>query len=75
MDYYKRFSELEKNYFDAYAYDTIWSLGYVYQSKYSFNQLNMKQIVDEIDFIGATVRIGISIHIVSMRIFREEFGI
>ncbi|CAF4317994.1 unnamed protein product, partial [Rotaria sordida] len=31
-EYIKQFSKLEKDYFDAYAYDTIWSLAYLYQS-------------------------------------------
>jgi hypothetical protein len=56
LDYLEQFSELERNYFDAYAYDTIWSLGYIYQSKYLFNQSNIKKIIDNIDFTGATVR-------------------
>ena len=56
LDYFERFAELERNYFDAYAYDTIWSLAYLYQSKYLFNQSNIKQIVEHLDFIGATVR-------------------
>jgi hypothetical protein len=56
LDYLEDFSELERNYFDAYAYDTIWSLAYIYQSKLLFNQSNIKKIVDNIDFIGATVR-------------------
>jgi hypothetical protein len=57
LDYLEQFSELERDYFDAYAYDTIWSLEYVYQSQYLFNQSNIKKILDNIDFIGATVRI------------------
>ncbi len=56
LDYLEDFSELERNYFDAYAYDTIWSLAYIYQSKLLFNHSNIKKIVDNIDFIGATVR-------------------
>ncbi|CAF1412255.1 unnamed protein product [Adineta steineri] len=57
LEYLKSFSDLEKNYFDAYAYDTIWSLAYIYQSKILFNQSNIKKIVDKIDFIGATGRV------------------
>lgn len=55
-DYLNYFAELKRNYFDAYAYDTVWSLAYIYQSKFLFNQTNIKTIVDNIDFIGATVR-------------------
>jgi hypothetical protein len=60
LDYLEQFSELERNYFDAYAYDTIWSLAYLHQSQYLFNQSNIKKIVDKLDFIGATVRDEIS---------------
>lgn len=58
LEYLKRFSELEKDYFDGYAYDTIWSLGYLYQSQSLNNQSNteiFKQHIENIDFIGATV--------------------
>lgn len=55
LDYFERFNELERTYFDAYAYDTIWSLAYLYESKHLFNQSNIKQIVEHLDFIGATV--------------------
>jgi len=56
LDYFERFTELERAYFDAYAYDTIWSLAYLYQTKYLFNQSSIKKIIDNLDFIGATVR-------------------
>ncbi len=75
LDYLEDFSELERNYFDAYAYDTIWSLAYIYQSKLLFNQSNIKKIVDNIDFIGATVRNWVSIEVFHWNIFREEWGI
>jgi hypothetical protein len=49
---------MEKNYFDAYSYDTIWSLAYLYQSQLFSNQANteiFKKAIENIDFIGATV--------------------
>ena len=55
LDYLEQFSELERNYFDAYAYDTVWSLAYLYEAQYLFNQSNIKKIIDKLDFIGATV--------------------
>ncbi|CAF3998606.1 unnamed protein product [Rotaria sordida] len=57
LDYLEQFSNLERNYFDAYAYDTIWSLAYLYQSNILSNQTNIKTIVDNIDFNGATGRV------------------
>ncbi|CAF0950331.1 unnamed protein product [Rotaria sp. Silwood1] len=57
LDYLEQFSKFERNYFDAYAYDTIWSLAYLYQSKFLFNQTNIRTIVDNIDFNGATGRV------------------
>ena len=51
LEYLQHFPELERNYFDAYAYDTIWSLAYLYQH----NQTNVRKLVDTIDFLGATV--------------------
>ncbi|UJR08742.1 hypothetical protein I4U23_012999 [Adineta vaga] len=57
LKYLKQFSDLEQDYFDAYAYDTVWSLAYIYQSKLLFNQSNIKKIIDKIDFIGATGRV------------------
>lgn len=41
----------------------MWTLGYIYQWKYLHNQPNIKKILDQIDFIGATVRIQILINI------------
>ena len=49
LDYLEQFSELERNYFDDYAYDTIWSLAYL------FNQSNVRKMIEKIDFVGATV--------------------
>ncbi|CAF1053311.1 unnamed protein product [Adineta ricciae] len=57
LKYLEHFSDLERNYFDAYAYDTMWSLAYIYQSKVLFNQSNIRKIVDKIDFFGATGRV------------------
>ncbi len=58
-DYLEKFSEFEKDYFDAYSYDTIWSLAHMYQSKLFLNQSNteiFKKAIENIDFLGATVR-------------------
>jgi hypothetical protein len=74
LDYLEEFNELERDYFDAYAYDTIWTLGYIYQWKYLHNQPNIKKILDQIDFIGATVRIQILINIY-WNLYREELDI
>ncbi|CAF1508618.1 unnamed protein product [Rotaria sordida] len=46
LDYLEQFSKFERNYFDAYAYDTIWSLAYLYQSKFLSNETNLKTLVD-----------------------------
>ncbi|CAF2218499.1 unnamed protein product [Rotaria magnacalcarata] len=59
-EYIKSFSKFENDYFDAYAYDTIWSLAYFYRLKLTSNQSNtevFKNIIDNIDFIGATGRV------------------
>ncbi|CAF3273058.1 unnamed protein product [Rotaria socialis] len=59
-EYIKSFSKFENDYFDAYAYDTIWSLAYFYRLKLTSNQSNtevFKNIIDDIDFIGATGRV------------------
>ncbi|CAF0740515.1 unnamed protein product [Rotaria sordida] len=56
----KQFSKLEKDYFDAYVYDTIWSLAYLYQSHLLSNQSIIgifKNVLENIDFIGDTGRI------------------
>jgi hypothetical protein len=55
-EYLEQFFDLERNYFDAYAYDTIWSLAYLSQTQLSINETNIKRLVDNIDFIGAIVR-------------------
>jgi hypothetical protein len=55
-EYLEQFYDLERNYFDAYAYDTIWSLAYLSQTQLLMNETNIKRLVDNIDFIGATVR-------------------
>ncbi|CAF4251430.1 unnamed protein product, partial [Rotaria sordida] len=50
----------QKDYFDAYVYDTIWSLAYLYQSHLLSNQSIIgifKNVLENIDFIGATGRI------------------
>ena len=54
----EKFSDLERDYFDAYAYDTIWSLAYMYQSEILNDPGNkdlFKIAIENIDFIGATV--------------------
>ncbi|CAF1073773.1 unnamed protein product [Rotaria sordida] len=59
-EYMKQFSKLEKDYFDAYAYDTIWSLAYLYQSHLLSDQSVtgvFKNVLENIDFIGATGRV------------------
>ncbi|CAF4188269.1 unnamed protein product, partial [Rotaria sp. Silwood2] len=62
-EYMKQFSELENDYFDAYAYDTIWSLAYLYQSQLLSNQSItevFKNVLENIDFNGATGRVRYS---------------
>ncbi|CAF1293347.1 unnamed protein product [Rotaria sordida] len=57
-EYLKQFSKLEKDYFDGYVYDTIWSLAYLYQSHLLSNQSIsgiFKNVIENIDFIDATV--------------------
>ncbi|CAF0977404.1 unnamed protein product [Rotaria sordida] len=57
-EYIKQFSKLEKDYFDGYVYDTIWSLAYLYQSHLLSNQSItgiFKNILENIDFIDATL--------------------
>ena len=57
-EYVEKFSELEKDYFDAYSYDTIWSLASMYQSESFSNHSDteaFKKAIENIDFIGATV--------------------
>jgi hypothetical protein len=57
-EYLENFSQLGKDYFDAYAYDTIWSLAYLYRSQLVSNLSNteiFKKAIENIDFIGATV--------------------
>ncbi|CAF1342582.1 unnamed protein product [Rotaria sordida] len=59
-EYLKQFSKLEKDYFDGYVYDTIWSLAYLYQSHLLSNQSIsgiFKNVIENIDFIDATVRV------------------
>ncbi|CAF0860392.1 unnamed protein product [Adineta ricciae] len=60
LEYLKNFSNIEQEYFDGYAYDTIWSLGYLYYSQ-SVNNLSSTELFREhfqdIDFIGATGRV------------------
>ncbi|CAF3726162.1 unnamed protein product [Rotaria socialis] len=56
-DYIEHFSTLKTNYFDAYAYDTVWSLVHMYRSGILLNQTNIKTIVNNIDFIGATGKV------------------
>lgn len=48
-------SRFETHYFDAYAYDTIWSLAHFYELQQRTNETNLKQLEDRIDFLGATV--------------------
>jgi len=55
FEYINRFTELQNDYFDAYAYDTIWSLAYVYESQMLTTE-QFKKAIDNLDFIGATVR-------------------
>ncbi|UJR37456.1 hypothetical protein I4U23_030159 [Adineta vaga] len=60
LDYLKNFLDIEKDYFGGYAYDTIWSLGYLYSSQSLDNQSNtdiFRQHFEDIDFIGATGRV------------------
>ncbi|CAF4249958.1 unnamed protein product, partial [Adineta steineri] len=60
LEYLKIYSEMNKTYFDAYAYDTIWSLAYLYQIQSLHNQSNIeifKKHLETIDFIGATGRV------------------
>ncbi|CAF3496543.1 unnamed protein product [Rotaria sp. Silwood1] len=62
-EYMKKFSQLENDYFDAYAYDTIWSLAYLYQSQFLSNQSItevFKTVLENIDYIGATGRVRYS---------------
>ncbi len=78
----EKFSEFEKDYFDAYSYDTIWSLAYMYQSKLWNNQSNteiFKKTIENIDFLGATVsKVGETKILFFSKeidyIFREESG-
>ncbi|CAF2140411.1 unnamed protein product [Rotaria magnacalcarata] len=56
-DYIEHFSTLKTNYFDAYAYDTVWSLAHIYRSRILLNQTNIKTVVNKIDFIGATGKV------------------
>lgn len=75
----EQFSDLERDYFDAYAYDTIWSLAYMYQSDV-FNDPANKQLfrigIENIDFIGATVSVDWKKRSISKRDdCREESGI
>ncbi len=54
-----KYSEFERDYFDAYSYDTLWSLAYMYQSELWNNRSNteiFKKAIEKIDFLGATVR-------------------
>jgi hypothetical protein len=46
-------NDFQRQYFDAYAYDTIWSLANIYQQS---QQTNINDMIDNIDFHGATVR-------------------
>jgi hypothetical protein len=54
----KRFPQSDSDYFDAYAYDTLWSLAHFYQQQFAHNQSNtdrFREAIDNIDFLGATV--------------------
>ena len=57
-EYLEKFSQLENDYFDAYAYDTIWTLAYMYEQEVFRNRSKtdmFKEMIDNLDFVGATV--------------------
>lgn len=57
-DYLEIFPELERDYFDGYAYDTMWTIARLYQIPFGANESNadrFRKAIDTIDFSGATV--------------------
>ena len=60
-DYLEIFPDLERDYFDAYAYDTMWTIAHFYQTKFAANESHVdrfRKAIDTIDFTGATVSDG-----------------
>ena len=60
-DYLEIFPELERDYFDGYAYDTMWTIARLYQIPLAANESNVdrfRKAIDTIDFSGATVSTG-----------------
>ena len=58
-NYFKQFPNLGRNYFNAYAYDTMWSLAHYLEKQIYLNNSNtetFRNAIEEMDFFGATVK-------------------